>query len=306
MTQITPIAPLKPLAAQDAAARLSETRISEPRISEPRIWALIPCAGTGTRAGTAMPKQYQKVAGLPMVLHTLAAFAGVRAVAETVVVISAGDRFFSSVYAAPARQASQEIATVLVAGCGGSTRAASVFNGLNFLLNQGADLQDWVLVHDAARCLVTPAQIQALIDACLPDDVGGLLAHKLADTLKSESEGEGGERGERGEGGGRVASTISRSDKWLAQTPQMFRIGPLRQALEAAGDQVTDESSAMEASGLKPKLVPGSAQNFKVTYPEDFALAEAVIHARQRLTPVPAADAASSLTISSLTIYDYP
>jgi 2-C-methyl-D-erythritol 4-phosphate cytidylyltransferase len=94
--------------------------------------------------------------------------------------------------------------------------------------------------------------------------VGGLLAHKLPDTLKREA-------------GGRVAATLDRSDKWLAQTPQMFRIGTLMRALEAAGGAVTDESSAIEALGLAPKLVPGSAQNFKVTYPEDFALAEAIL-----------------------------
>ena len=93
------------------------------------------------------------------------------------------------------------------------------------------------------------------------------MAHKLPDTLKSEV-------------GGRVAATLDRSDKWLAQTPQMFRIGMLRDALAQAGDKVTDESSAMEAMGLHPLLVPGSAQNFKVTYPEDFALAEAILNAR--------------------------
>jgi 2-C-methyl-D-erythritol 4-phosphate cytidylyltransferase/2-C-methyl-D-erythritol 4-phosphate cytidylyltransferase/2-C-methyl-D-erythritol 2,4-cyclodiphosphate synthase len=125
------------------------------------------------------------------------------------------------------------------------------------------------LVHDAARCLITPAQITQLIDACAGDAVGGLLAHKLPDTLKCEVDG-------------RVASTLDRHDKWLAQTPQMFRIGPLIDALQQAGDAVTDESSAMEALGLSPKLVPGSAQNFKVTYPEDFALAEAVLLARQK------------------------
>jgi 2-C-methyl-D-erythritol 4-phosphate cytidylyltransferase len=142
-----------------------------------------------------------------------------------------------------------------------------VVNGLAFLLQHGAARSDWVLVHDAARCLITPGQIEALIEACAADEVGGLLAHPLADTLKSEV-------------GGRVASTLERSGKWLAQTPQMFRIGRLMQALAQAGSAVTDESSAMEAIGLRPKLVPGSAQNFKVTYPDDFALAEAVLMAR--------------------------
>jgi len=191
-----------------------------------------------------------------MVMHTLAAFAGVARIANAAVVVAVDDDFFAS-----------QVATVLIATCGGLTRAASVFNGLKFLLQQGAVASDWVLVHDAARCLITPGQIDALIDACAADEVGGLLAHKLPDTLKSEV-------------GGRVAGTLDRSDKWLAQTPQMFRIGRLMDALALAGDKVTDESSAMEALGLHPLLVQGSAQNFKVTYPEDFALAEAVLNAR--------------------------
>jgi len=124
-----------------------------------------------------------------------------------------------------------------------------------------------VLVHDAARCLVTSAQINALIDACQGDAVGGLLAHKLADTLKAEVQG-------------RVAQTVDRDDKWLAQTPQMFRLGVLLKALEHSGSAVTDEASAIEAMGLSPLLVSGSAQNFKVTYPEDFALAAAILNSR--------------------------
>ena len=106
--------------------------------------------------------------------------------------------------------------------------------------------------------------VSDLVEACRDDPVGGLLAHRLADTLKAEQDG-------------RVAATVARGDKWLAQTPQMFRIGALRQALQAVGEQVTDESSAMEAMGWQPRLVPGSARNFKVTYPEDFALAEALL-----------------------------
>jgi len=124
-------------------------------------------------------------------------------------------------------------------------------------------------VHDAARCLVTPEQVARLVQACAQDEVGGLLALPLADTLK-QAQGE------------RVQATLSRSDKWLAQTPQMFRLELLERALRAAGEQVTDESSAVEALGLSPRLVPGSAQNFKVTYPEDFALARAVLEARMQ------------------------
>lgn len=219
----------------------------------PRLWALIPCAGSGSRAGSAGPKQYQSLAGQSLVMHTLAAFAEVARLHRVAVIVAPGDmalQHLSALY--------------LIANNGGATRAETVFNGLNFLLEQGAQLSDWVLVHDAARCLVTPAQINTLIDACQSDLVGGLLAHRLADTLKAEQDG-------------RVAATVARGDKWLAQTPQMFRIGMLRQALQAAGAQVTDESSAMEAMGWPPLLVPGSARNFKVTYPEDFALAEALL-----------------------------
>ena len=231
-----------------------------PPHTEPRCHALLPCAGTGSRAGTAEPKQYQPVAGLPMVLHTLAAFTAVDRIDSCLVVVAPGDRFLSV-----------DDPRIQLARVGGSTRAASVFNGLQALLDSGADVNDWVLVHDAARCLVTPAQINALMDVCVDDAVGGLLALKLPDTLKAEA-------------AGRVAATVDRSDKWLAQTPQMFRIGALQAALAAQASNgfagVTDEASAMELAGQQPLLVPGSAQNFKVTYPEDFALAEAILRSR--------------------------
>lgn len=223
-----------------------------------RYWALIPCAGSGSRAALAAPKQYQMIAGQPMVRHTLAAFAAVSRISRVLVVVAPGDRFFEPVPSA-----------FWVADCGGAARAVSVRNGLDLLLQQGAVAHDWVLVHDAARCLVTPAQIDALIDACHNDAVGGLLALRLADTLKCEHEG-------------RVAQTLNRSDKWLAQTPQMFRIGTLMQALTQAGDQATDEASAIEILGLHPLLVSGSAANFKVTYAPDFELADAVLRARLR------------------------
>ena len=233
---------------------------------EPRFFVLIPCAGQGSRAGTAKAKQYQLIDGLPMVRHTVGAF---RALPDTFaavwVVVSPSDDDFLEVF--PDFNQGNE---VLLVG-GGATRAATVLNGLKAMVEQpgGAALGDWVLVHDAARCLVTPEQIKALIRECRNDVVGGLLAQKLPDTLKTERDG-------------RVASTLDRSDKWLAQTPQMFRIGALIDALRQAGDAVTDESSAMEAVGLSPRLVSGSAQNFKVTYPEDFALAEAILERRRK------------------------
>ena len=271
-----------------------------------RFWALIPCAGTGTRAIAAgakspataaadgsiapeggapvrstlaalsatdaepaatavpsgpLPKQYHPIAGHPMVLHTLGAFAGVGRLLGTLVAVAPGDHFLDA----------HANAAFFVVECGGPTRADTVLGGLKALLERGAQPDDWVLVHDAARCLITSEQIDALIDQCAGDSVGGLLAHKLADTLKTSIDGPGGVR---------VASTIDRSHKWLAQTPQMFRIGPLMDAIEKVGSNVTDEASAMEAMGLHPQLVPGGAQNFKVTYPDDFALAAAVLAQR--------------------------
>ena len=123
------------------------------------------------------------------------------------------------------------------------------------------------LGHDAARCLVRAVWIDALIDACVDDAVGGLLALPLADTLKVEREG-------------RVEATIDRRGKWQAQTPQMFRIGALRDALAAAGPGITDECGAMESLGHAAKLVPGSLENFKITWPADFDLAERLLRTR--------------------------
>ncbi len=230
----------------------------------PVCHVVLPCAGSGSRAGAPVPKQYQAVAGQPMVLHTLRTLAGVDRIASIVVVVQPGDHFWPALAdALPAR--------VSVAERGDLTRAGSVFNGLLALRERGVPDTDWVLVHDAARCLIEPQAIDRLIDACLPDAVGGLLALPLPDTLKASADG-------------RVSATVDRSDKWLAQTPQMFRLGPLTAALQArqadgfAG--ITDEASAMEQAGHRPLLVPGPARNIKITYPEDFALAEAVLRSR--------------------------
>jgi len=222
----------------------------------PALIALVPCAGTGSRAGTTGPKQYEILAGRRLVEHTLAALAAVARISRVLVVVAPGD-------ATLATTAQREVAR-----CGGATRAESVFNGLAHLRAGGASDADWVLVHDAARCLVKPALVDVLIDACMGDAVGGLLALPLSDTLKMER-------------GGRVQRTVPRAHKWLAQTPQMFHLGALHAALRSHVSEgfagVTDEASAMERAGHQPLLVRGSAHNFKVTYPDDFALAEKIL-----------------------------
>ena len=234
------------------------------RTTSTRFHALIPCAGTGSRAGTAQPKQYQMVAGQPMVMHTVQALAQVPQLTSGWLVVSPSDEF-----AWPSSGWPEHFRRV---SCGGATRAESVFNGLSAMLHAGVAAQDWVLVHDAARCLITPEAVSDLVESCRHDDVGGLLALPLPDTLKAHTlDGRT----------ARVASTVPREDKWLAQTPQMFRLGALHAALADAAATgfagITDESSAMERLGLAPRLVPGSAMNLKVTYPADFAFAEAVL-----------------------------
>lgn len=249
---------------------MTNALVAENNLEKPsKLWALIPCGGSGSRAQSEIPKQYRVIANKAMVMHTLAAFEQVERLAGGLVVIAKDDDQL------PELLISAKKTIFSIAPQAGNTRATTVFNGLKALLKRGGEATDWVLVHDAARCLITPEQINTLIDACENDAVGGLLALPLPDTLKSEQ-------------AGRVAQTLPRSDKWLAQTPQMFRIGALLGALAAAGDLtdatnalITDESSAMERLGFAPKLVRCSAQNFKVTYPEDFALAEAVLIQRQ-------------------------
>ena len=188
--------------------------------------------------------------------HTLAALQAVRRIHLCLVVTAPGDKTMAD-----------PKAWYKAFDGGGGTRAQTVRNGLARLRHLGMRPGDWVLVHDAARCLVTPALVDSLIDACLNELVGGLLAIPLADTLK-RADGE------------RVSRTLRRESKWLAQTPQMFRASMLEVALRKAGDQVTDESSAIEMLGHAPLLVQGSARNFKVTYPEDFAMAEAMLRSR--------------------------
>ena len=227
------------------------------------LYALIPSAGTGARAGSSEPKQYRSIAGIPMVIHALRAFGAVSRIKQGLVVVAPNDNFVLGLLE------KYEISKFHVAQVGGAQRSDTVLAGLNTLLAQGAKSDDWVLVHDAARCLITPQQIEDLIDVVVHDSVGGLLAQPLADTLKTAEQN-------------RVASTVSRADKWLAQTPQMFRIGPLKLAIEQAGSSVTDESSAMELMGFYPLLVAFDSHNFKVTYPQDFALAEAIFHMRTK------------------------
>ncbi len=223
-----------------------------------RCYAVVPCAGVGARAGTAGPKQYASLAQGTVVSHTLNALARVKRLARVLVVLNPDDDAFER--HVPGFDG-------WVSRTGGASRAQTVASGLVELASRGAQPDDWVLVHDAARCLVRPEWINELIDACADDAVGGLLALPVADTLKDERDG-------------RVHATIDRAHKWQAQTPQMFRLGLLQRALKHAGPAVTDEAGAVEALGHAPRLVRGSLENFKVTFPSDFELADRLLRTR--------------------------
>jgi 2-C-methyl-D-erythritol 4-phosphate cytidylyltransferase/2-C-methyl-D-erythritol 2,4-cyclodiphosphate synthase len=212
----------------------------------------------GVRACTQGPKQYVQLAGQALVGHTLAALQRVPRLHGVMVMLAPDDRAFE--HEVPDFAGPQS----WVVRNGGATRAATVANGLSALREHGARDGDWVLVHDAARALIRPEWVDRLIDACQHDAVGGLLALPVADTLKDEA-------------AGRAVSTVDRRGKWAAQTPQMFRLGALQNALAQAGDAVTDDASAIEASGQAPKLVMGDPANIKITWPEDFARAEGLL-----------------------------
>ena len=225
-------------------------------MTSPRYFALIPAAGVGARLNAGCPKQYLQLAGKLMLLHVLDTFAAAPAIAHTYVVVDAQDGYIDEAMSG-ARHLDGR-ATVVYNG--GATRHQSVLNGLQAMRNEARD-DDWVLVHDAARPGLTVDLIDRLISTLRDDAVGGLLALPVVDTLKrSDSEG-------------RAEATVSRDRLWAAQTPQMFRYALLRRALEQAVE-VTDEASAVEALGLKPRLVEGDHRNFKITLPHDVTLAE--------------------------------
>ncbi len=225
----------------------------------PDIFALIPAAGSGSRMGSEIPKQYQPLAGKPLIAHAIHALCAHPRVQLVFVVLAPGDAHFSR----HDWSAHKERLETLY--CGGATRAASVFNGLVAMADV-VEPDDWVMVHDAARPCLDAALIERLCGELADDKVGGLLAVPVADTLK------------RSDADQRVAETVAREKLWQAQTPQMFRYRVLLEALRAAKPgSVTDEASAIEQLGLAPRLVMGSSRNLKVTFPEDVVFAENII-----------------------------
>ena len=230
-------------------------------MSSASYYALVPAAGSGVRmAGEGVVKQYLPLNGRPVLQHALTSLCAVPRIARVFVVLAPGDSEWNR------HDWSGFGPRLAPLFCGGQTRAESVRNGLRAIAAL-VDAHDWILVHDAARPCLAPWHVEALIAAVGTDDAGGILAVPVADTLK------------RGDEDGRISATLARAALWQAQTPQMFRHGYLRRALEAHPD-VTDEAGAMEALGFRPRLVPSDSTNLKLTYPLDLQLASWILQHR--------------------------
>jgi len=228
------------------------------------LWVIVPAAGVGARMGGNTPKQYLPLAGKTVLAQTLQRLAQLPGLGRIVVALHPED---------PCWQAQSLPPTLPLSTCaGGRERSDSVLNALQSL--QGlADEQDWMLVHDAVRPCVRLDDIAGLLQDIEVHPCGGLLAIPVSSTLK------------RSDAAGDIVATLPRDHVWQAATPQAFRFGALRQALQAAveaGVAITDEASAMELAGHSPRLVRGSADNIKITYPEDLVLAELILAAQQR------------------------
>ena len=229
-----------------------------------RVFAIVPAAGSGTRMGDPLPKQYLPINGLPMILHTLTAMARVTRIEIIVVVIAADDIYWDAVIAQNAHAQRRGLTDRLqVFRVGGKTRAESVLNGLRAVESVFGPT-DRAMVHDAARPCIRSELIEQFLDELEDDPIGGLLALPVADTLKRSSPDQ------------RVEQTVDRQHLWRAQTPQMFRVGLLTKAL-ASMPEATDESQAIEAIGYQPKLIIGESANLKVTYATDMKLAQILL-----------------------------
>lgn len=229
-------------------------------MTTPSFWLVIPAAGIGSRMQADCPKQYLTVSGQTILELTLTCFLEHPSLRGIVLALAEHDEWWPDLpFATDSR-----IQTVI----GGAERADSVLNALLALESRGAQANDWVLVHDAARPLLAREDLERLLNRLANDPVGGLLAVPARDTLKQVSFD------------GSVLKTIDRSVIWHALTPQMFRLGLLQRALADAlqsGVMVTDESSAMEWAGFAPKVVEGCANNIKITRPEDLKMLQTLL-----------------------------
>jgi len=229
----------------------------------PRFWAVIPAAGIGSRMAAGIPKQYLSIRGYTVLEHTLSRFCRHSLISGVVAAIAVDDHRWP--------QLGISAHAKIRRADGGRERVHSVLNGLR-ALEREAEADDWVLVHDAARPCIRGSDISTLIEKMREHPVGGLLGWPVRDTIKRVGEAE------------EVLETVDRTGLWHALTPQMFRLGEIKAALEQAlaGDMlVTDEAQAMELAGRRPKFIKGAPDNMKITLKSDLELAEIYIRAQE-------------------------
>ena len=227
------------------------------------FWAIVPAAGSGQRMSSDVPKQYLTLGEKTVLEHTLDALLANQRLAGVVVVLSGSDSYWQDIQP---RYLARPVETVT----GGAERCHSVLNGLQQLAGR-ADAHDWVLVHDAARPCVRQSDMDTLMNTVSDADDGGLLGVPVADTMK------------QADADNHVTATVSRDGLWHAYTPQMFRVGQLQAALQQAIDRhlpVTDEASAMELAGYRPRMVQGHRDNIKITVASDLQLAAFYLQTR--------------------------
>lgn len=229
-----------------------------------RFWAIIPAAGSSQRMGAAVPKQYLPLGEATVIEAAISNFLRHPKIVGVIVALHADDQHWNNL----AVTRNEKIHTVI----GGESRTESVHNAINYLENTSAEDHDFVLVHDAARPCLRYNDLDMLIQQLEQDDVGGILAAPVSDTLKVV---------EKQEFHNTVNKTIDRESVWRAFTPQMFRLVTLKKALVYCVKKninVTDEASAVEALGLRVKLVKGHSDNIKVTHAVDLDLAAAILN----------------------------
>lgn len=229
-----------------------------------KVWAVMPSAGSGQRMAQSIPKQYLELQGRPIIELTLATLLSEKRIQQVTVCIAENDEFWAKLDCAVNRKVTTTV--------GGATRAQSVLNGL-LALSKKAKNNDWVLVHDAARPCLSTHLLSSMIDQLFDDKVGGILALPSNDTVKLACD----TSDESNQADLRIEKTLNRNQVWYAQTPQMFRYGVLKDALAKAidsGADVTDEASAVEMSGQKPRLIRGESRNIKITRNEDLEMAD--------------------------------
>ena len=223
-----------------------------------KIHLIIPAAGAGSRMGNPIPKQFSSIGNKTIIEWIEFIFSNVSSIYSISIAVNPNEHYIEKI-------SHHFSAKTKIYNSGGDTRSQTVLNTLN-QIKKTADVDDWIMVHDAARLGINESMINKFISEICNHKVGGIMAIPVSDTVKRVSKS------------GIIVGTENRNEIWLAQTPQMFRYKILKKAIEQFKGNPTDECEAVEFLGLKPKIILGNASNFKVTYPEDMEHIKAIFH----------------------------